>query len=103
MAGLEPATEGSLQISGRIRCPLCHRRPLSSVNPHLFWVSVSDDHPNLAALAKSLICSTVNSADAKRRFSIYNLIRSPSRRDLNQESMKHLCFLAYSQIVGPGF
>ncbi|GFN89928.1 hypothetical protein PoB_001643400 [Plakobranchus ocellatus] len=25
--GLEPATEGSLQISGRIRYPLCHRRP----------------------------------------------------------------------------
>ncbi|GFO16053.1 hypothetical protein PoB_004255800 [Plakobranchus ocellatus] len=27
MAGLEPATEGSLRISGRICYPLCHRRP----------------------------------------------------------------------------
>ncbi|GFN86761.1 hypothetical protein PoB_001326700 [Plakobranchus ocellatus] len=27
MAGLEPATEGSLQISGRTHKPLCHRRP----------------------------------------------------------------------------
>ncbi|GFO13903.1 hypothetical protein PoB_004040800 [Plakobranchus ocellatus] len=27
VAGLEPATEKSLQISGRIRWPLCHRRP----------------------------------------------------------------------------
>ncbi|GFO32896.1 endo-1,4-beta-mannanase 2 [Plakobranchus ocellatus] len=26
MAGLEPATEGSLQISGRTHKPLCHRR-----------------------------------------------------------------------------
>ncbi|GFO45379.1 hypothetical protein PoB_007188400 [Plakobranchus ocellatus] len=28
VAGLEPATEGSLQISGRTRKPLCYRRPL---------------------------------------------------------------------------
>ncbi|GFO07149.1 hypothetical protein PoB_003365400 [Plakobranchus ocellatus] len=27
MAGLEPATERSLQISGRTHKPLCHRRP----------------------------------------------------------------------------
>ncbi|GFN95145.1 hypothetical protein PoB_002165100 [Plakobranchus ocellatus] len=27
IAELEPATEGSLQISGRILYPLCHRRP----------------------------------------------------------------------------
>ncbi|GFO16381.1 hypothetical protein PoB_004288600 [Plakobranchus ocellatus] len=26
VAGLEPATEGSLQISGRTRKPLCYRR-----------------------------------------------------------------------------
>ncbi|GFO24853.1 hypothetical protein PoB_005135800 [Plakobranchus ocellatus] len=26
VAGLKPATEGSLQISGRIRHPMCHRR-----------------------------------------------------------------------------
>ncbi|GFO41482.1 hypothetical protein PoB_006798700 [Plakobranchus ocellatus] len=31
VAGLEPATEGSLQISGRIRYPLCHRRPNDSL------------------------------------------------------------------------
>ncbi|GFO37404.1 hypothetical protein PoB_006390900 [Plakobranchus ocellatus] len=29
VAGLEPATEGSLQISGRTRKPLCYRRPIS--------------------------------------------------------------------------
>ncbi|GFN89601.1 hypothetical protein PoB_001610700 [Plakobranchus ocellatus] len=28
VAGLEPATEGSLQISGRTRKPLCYRRPV---------------------------------------------------------------------------
>ncbi|GFN84935.1 histone-lysine N-methyltransferase SETMAR [Plakobranchus ocellatus] len=27
VAGLEPTTEGSLQISGRTRKPLCYRRP----------------------------------------------------------------------------
>ncbi|GFN96096.1 hypothetical protein PoB_002260200 [Plakobranchus ocellatus] len=27
VAGLGPVTEGSLKISGRIRYPLCHRRP----------------------------------------------------------------------------
>ncbi|GFO07706.1 hypothetical protein PoB_003421100 [Plakobranchus ocellatus] len=32
MAGLEPATEGSLQISGRTHKPLCHRRPLDFVD-----------------------------------------------------------------------
>ncbi|GFO00199.1 hypothetical protein PoB_002670400 [Plakobranchus ocellatus] len=31
VAGLEPATEGSLQISGRTRKPLCYLRPLD------FW------------------------------------------------------------------
>ncbi|GFO38390.1 hypothetical protein PoB_006489500 [Plakobranchus ocellatus] len=29
MSGLEPATEGSLKISGRIRYPLCHQRLLN--------------------------------------------------------------------------
>ncbi|GFO07557.1 hypothetical protein PoB_003406200 [Plakobranchus ocellatus] len=28
VAGLEPATKGSLHISGRIHFPLCHRRPM---------------------------------------------------------------------------
>ncbi|GFO14142.1 hypothetical protein PoB_004064700 [Plakobranchus ocellatus] len=28
MTGLEPATEGSLQISGRTHKPLCHRSPV---------------------------------------------------------------------------
>ncbi|GFO48874.1 hypothetical protein PoB_007537900 [Plakobranchus ocellatus] len=26
IAGLEPATEGSPQILGQVRCPLCHQR-----------------------------------------------------------------------------
>ncbi|GFN81295.1 hypothetical protein PoB_000780100 [Plakobranchus ocellatus] len=39
VTGLEPATEGSLQISGRIRYQLCHRRPqpvfISDYNYHM--------------------------------------------------------------------
>ncbi|GFO45872.1 hypothetical protein PoB_007237700 [Plakobranchus ocellatus] len=32
MVGLEPATDGSLQISGRTHKPQCHRRPRSLGN-----------------------------------------------------------------------
>ncbi|GFO44112.1 solute carrier family 22 member 21 [Plakobranchus ocellatus] len=46
----------------------------SSLNPHLFWASVSVDLPKLAALATPLICSTVKLADAERSVSTYNLI-----------------------------
>ena len=38
--------------------------------------SVTDDLPNLAALAKPLIYSAVNLADAERSFCIYKLILS---------------------------
>ncbi|GFN90566.1 hypothetical protein PoB_001707200, partial [Plakobranchus ocellatus] len=46
---------------------------VSSVNPHLFWAPMSDDLPKLVALAKPLIISTVNSANAEHSFFIYNL------------------------------
>ncbi|GFN98362.1 hypothetical protein PoB_002486800 [Plakobranchus ocellatus] len=42
MAGLEPATEGSLQISGRVFYPLCHRRPIMYIGPAVSWATVSD-------------------------------------------------------------
>ncbi|GFN82252.1 hypothetical protein PoB_000875800 [Plakobranchus ocellatus] len=40
-AGLEPATEGSLQISGRICYPLCHRRP--KIRQKVECISCNDD------------------------------------------------------------
>ncbi|GFO03121.1 hypothetical protein PoB_002962600 [Plakobranchus ocellatus] len=70
---------------------------VSSVNPHLFWASVSYDLPNLAALAKPFICSTVHSADAERSFSIYNLIVFLRRRSLNQESVCEFLYIASRQ------
>ena len=48
---------------------------------YFFWASMTDDFPNLPALAKPL-SSTLNSADAERSFSIFNLILSPRRRSL---------------------
>ncbi|GFO03534.1 hypothetical protein PoB_003003900 [Plakobranchus ocellatus] len=49
-----------------------HQGTFISSGPQVF-----DDLPNLAVLAKPLICPTVNSAGAEHRFTIYNLILSP--------------------------
>ncbi|GFN77578.1 hypothetical protein PoB_000408400 [Plakobranchus ocellatus] len=35
--GLEPATEESLKMSGRIRYPLCHRRPPNKLRTKTFF------------------------------------------------------------------
>ncbi|GFO40185.1 hypothetical protein PoB_006669000 [Plakobranchus ocellatus] len=40
---LEPATEGPLQISGRIHYPLCHRRRHSDGTPFSIFMSVLED------------------------------------------------------------
>ncbi|GFN81524.1 hypothetical protein PoB_000803000 [Plakobranchus ocellatus] len=36
VTGLDPATEGSLQISEQIRSPLCHHRPPSRIHLRIF-------------------------------------------------------------------
>ncbi|GFN79803.1 hypothetical protein PoB_000630900 [Plakobranchus ocellatus] len=59
-AGLEPTTEGSMQISGRIHKPLCHRRPVEKIwNSRSFSIGVR--YPQYLAL---------NSKKSSRRIEI---------------------------------
>ena len=51
----------------------------------VFWNSVSSDVPHLTTLAKRYIYTCLNSADAERSFSIYNLVFSDRRRRLSEE------------------
>ena len=41
-----------------------------------FWNSVSSDVPHLTSLAKRYMYNCLNSADAERSFSFYNLVFS---------------------------
>ncbi|GFO30617.1 hypothetical protein PoB_005712200 [Plakobranchus ocellatus] len=44
MAELEPATEGSLQISVRIRHPLCHRSPFDIMMKRSIFTVIIDEY-----------------------------------------------------------
>ena len=50
-----------------------------------FWNSVSSDVPHLISLAKRYMYNCLNSADAERSFSIYNLVFSDRRRRCSEK------------------
>ena len=60
-----------------------------------FWNSVSSDVPHLTSLAKRYMYNCLNSADAERSFSIYNLVFSDRRRRCSEKKLKALVFLYY--------
>ncbi|GFO40023.1 hypothetical protein PoB_006652800 [Plakobranchus ocellatus] len=56
VVGLEPAIEGSLQISGRIHYPLCHRRPKAVREQRPDWIHrVTVSGTEVAALCRAQI------------------------------------------------
>ncbi|GFO06838.1 Zinc finger bed domain-containing protein 4 [Plakobranchus ocellatus] len=65
----------------------------------VFWNSVSSDLPHLSVLAKRYIYTCLNSADAERSFSIYNLVFSERRRRLSEANLKALVFLYYNSFI----
>lgn len=77
-------------------------RSTGSVDIHIFWLSVQDRVPVLAALALIWKDAVTNSADAERSNSIYNLVLSNRRRSLSEESLKCLVRLYYNQRVTCG-
>ena len=63
----------------------------------VFWRSVSDHVPALAALALRYAFSTCSSADADRSFSLYKLVLPSRRRRLAEDNIKGLVFLHYNK------
>ena len=53
-----------------------------------FWNSVRSDVPHLTSLAKRYMYKCLNSADAERSFSIYNLVFSDRRRRCSEKKIK---------------
>ena len=64
-----------------------------------FWNSVSSDVPHLTSLAKRYMYNCLNSADAERSFSIYNLVFSDRRRRCSEKKLKALVFLYYNSFI----
>ena len=78
----------AVKVSGKI--------PISLT---VFWNSVSSDVSKLAKCAKRYIYSCLNSADAERSFSIYNLVFSERLRRLNDENLTALVFMYYNNFI----
>ena len=53
-----------------------------------FWNSVSSDVHHLTSRAKRYMHNCLNSADAERSFSIYNLVFSDRRRRCSEKKIK---------------
>ena len=64
-----------------------------------FWNSVSSDVSHLTSLAKRCMYNCLNSADAERSFSIYNLVFSDRRRRCSEKKLKALVFLYYNSFI----
>ena len=65
----------------------------------LFWNSKTDELPQLSKLAQKYIYALVNSADAERSFSLYNLVFSDRRRSLSEDNLKALVFMFYNNFI----
>ena len=70
-----------------------------SPESNAFCKSVSPDLPQLSALAMRYKDTVTISADAERSFSLYNLVFSPRRRSLSNQSLVALVFLYHNQGV----
>ena len=57
----------------------------------------------MSRLALRYILGTVNSADAERSFSLYNLVHSDRRRSFGEKSLKQLLFLYFNRFIGRDF
>ena len=65
-----------------------------------FWNSVSLVYvPHLTSLAKRYMYNCLNSADAARSFSTYNLVFSDRRRRCSKKKLKALVFLYYNSFI----
>ena len=59
----------------------------SSEDCSLFWNSCASELPAMSRLALRYILETLNSADAERSFSIYNLVHSDRRKSLGEKNL----------------
>ena len=58
-----------------------------------FWMSVSDELPNLATIAKTYCFLLPSSASVERVFSYYNKLLTDERQTLSNDSIRELLFL----------
>ena len=58
-----------------------------------FWMSVSDELPNLATIAKTYCFLLPSSASVERVFSYYNKLLTDARQTLSNDSIRELLFL----------
>ena len=65
----------------------------------VFWNSIKADVPKLAGCALKYIYACLNSADAERSFSLYNIVFSERRRSLSEENLKAFVFLYYNNFI----
>ena len=70
-----------------------------SLNLTVFWNSVKSDVPKLAECAFKYIHACLNSADAEKSFSFYNLVFSERRRSPNEDNLRALVFLYYNNFI----
>ena len=70
--------------------------PGEPIDMTTFRKSMKDNVPNLAQLALRYCNAVMNSADAERSFSLYNLVLSDRRKPLTEKTLKVLAFLYYN-------
>ena len=55
------------------------------------------------ALRYRYILGTLNSADAERSFSLYNLVYSDKGRSIGEKNLKQQLFLYFNRLIGDFF
>ena len=75
---------------------------IKDVNIIQFWKGIEHRIPCLAKAAMATVCSVLNSADAERSNSIYNLVLKSRRRSLLPNTIRQLVFMYHNQRVTCG-
>ncbi|MGH0156835.1 UNVERIFIED_CONTAM: hypothetical protein FKN15_047733 [Acipenser sinensis] len=65
----------------------------------MFWSATSDQLLNIKTLAFIYIHSVINTIDAERSNSLYNLVLSDRKHSLSEDKLKELVFLYFNLAI----
>ena len=93
LLGPEDNSEGNVTIADEVEMYLQSKSPPRSTNIFEWWKLNEPRYPNIARLAKSMLCIPATSTAAERIFSSAGITVSKKRSCLKPENLDKILFL----------
>ena len=92
LLGPEDYNEGTINVADEIEMYLQSKPPPRSVNVFEWWKMNEPRYPNVARLAKSMLCIPATSTAAEQVFSLAGITVSKKRSCLKPENIDKIVF-----------